>query len=106
MSPVFAAANCGELRMTFRRRLVGVQDDIWETGQRNPLGVHSARMLQYHLSRSQLRDGSMPDPAQDSDGLSPRPCPLDVVRYCRQHFLYFLPLPHGQGSLRPMRAAE
>src|SRR5208337_634376 len=21
--------------------------------------------------------------------------------YCRQHFLYFLPLPHGQGSLRP-----
>ena len=24
---------------------------------------------------------------------------------CRQHFLYFLPLPHGQRLLRPMRRA-
>ncbi|MEA2956523.1 MAG: hypothetical protein QOJ58_2023 [Alphaproteobacteria bacterium] len=24
--------------------------------------------------------------------------------YCKQHFLYFLPLPHGQGSLRPIFA--
>jgi glutathione S-transferase len=22
--------------------------------------------------------------------------------YCKQHFLYFLPLPHGHGSLRPI----
>src|ERR1700730_6781643 len=22
-------------------------------------------------------------------------------RYCKQHFLYFFPLPHGHGSLRP-----
>jgi hypothetical protein len=41
----------------------------------------------------------------------------DGVEYCgsfhkladqewRQHFLYFLPLPHGQGSLRPTREAS
>jgi hypothetical protein len=25
-----------------------------------------------------------------------------AVRYCKQHFLYFFPLPQGQGSLRPI----
>ena len=36
---------------------------------------------------------------------TPRPCCWEVVRYNRppRHFLYFLPLPQGHGSLRPMR---
>jgi len=38
---------------------------------------------------------------------SPRPYahighrPSRTLAYCKQHFLYFLPLPHGHGSLRP-----
>ena len=28
------------------------------------------------------------------------------IGYCKQHFLYFLPLPHGHGSLRPTLACR
>ena len=35
-------------------------------------------------------------------GIALRPADA-AYRFPRQHFLYFLPLPHGQGSLRPPR---
>ena len=44
----------------------------------------------------QSNDGGMPLINADSTALETR-----VNQFFPQHFLYFLPLPHGHGSLRP-----
>ena len=35
--------------MTFRKQLLRMQDNVRETGQRNPLGMHGAGMQQHYL---------------------------------------------------------